>query len=294
MSSADEAGPSRRSGRRTPRVRYDVSSAFDGIEGIDDGPRRPPSTDDSNASDDYGEPKGKGKGRTSHQGRVESPNSDSEYDEDEIDAEVEADEADIRMNNMDVDSSMDEDEDEDEYEGSVAEHKPKRRPPRRGKSLEAFRLQEITPRDEHDVPDDKAVVDFNTICDPGYNYGHKYVIRRDQPRRPNAIRFTQTPVRPLGLSRLKEKPHLGRLSEVEYTNESDCGTKEKYNSLLEILHAVPSEIPWDLWKGEGWWSDCWTYDAEGKANWTSRSVIDVGLHEVGRLKKEDMRYLNAE
>ena len=304
MSSPDEAGPSRRSGRRTPRVRYDVTSAFEGIEGMDEDPeRRPPSSDDSSASEMYAEndqqkgaPSKKGKGKATiakvssvRKQQPDSSNSDSEFDENEIEAEVNDD---LRMDNMSVDSSMD--EDDEEFIAGYSDFKPQARKRPRPKTLETFKLHDSTPRDDNDTPDDKAIIDFNTIYDPGHTVAHKYVLRRDLPKGVGANRWTQTPVRPMGITVLKEKPHLGRLSEVENKPVEECGSKEKYFSLLETLYAVPYEIPWDMWSGEGWWSDCWSYDGEGNAQWKPQDQVGIGLEDVGRIRKEDIRHLDAE
>lgn len=243
--------------------------------------------------DNTGKPN-KGKGRaTSSAGtkkaRAESQHSDSDFDEDELDID------DLRMDNMSAASSMDEDLDSDE--SMLVEHKPRSRV--RGKrdparSLEAFRLQNSTPRDEGDAPSDKTIAEFNTVYDPGHTIAHRYIIRRDLPKVPTAQRWAHTPIRPIGLTRLKKKPHLGKLSELAHRKVEECSKIDTYNTILENLYAVPHEVPWDIWRGEGWWSDCWTYDAEGKAKWTSREKVDVGLRKIGRIKKTELKYLDAE
>jgi hypothetical protein len=283
MSDGEEAGPSRRSGRRTPRVNYDLVSAFEGIQ--DDQPHRLPMSDDDSSESDRGpkaksqKNKGKGKGKA-----VVTGSDASEFDPNEDDNE------DVEMDYPSADErSVGTPLADEEESGGEQLQKIK------GKKLasEAYSRAAKTPGDDGDKPDDQVILDFNHIYDPGHTLSRRYVLRRDYPKQRHAVRRNELPIRPFGLTRLKNQPHLGRLSEIEITPGTGLQDHEKFNLIQEILHSVPQEVPPELWAGEGWWSDSWRYE-EGVPQWTARTDVDMSLLDIGRTKPEDIEYRDFE
>jgi len=286
MSSGDDAGPSRRSGRRTARVRYDVFPEIEGLE--DEPPRLIMSEGSSDDSDHAPSKKGKGKGRAkgkpaSSRRRRAQGSEESDFDQDEED--------DLELDyGSNGEESLIGTPDEDEW----TEAQP-HRGPKRGRPKSNFEGAQptVTPGDDHDRPNDTMILDFNAIYDPGHTLALRYASRRDMPKMKHGSRRNQLPVRPFGLTRLKADPHLGKMSEIEYSGGTGINEKEAMKLFLETLHGVPYEIPPELWAGEGWWPECWTYK-DGTPQWTARHKVDVGLLEVGSMRAEDVRYLNAE
>jgi len=225
MSSGDEAGPSRRSGRRTARVRYDV---FPEIEGLEDEPPRlimsEGSSDDSDhAPSKKGKGKGRGKGKSASSRRQRGRGSDeSDFNQDEED-DHELDYG------SDGEESLIGTPDEEEWT-EVQNHRGTKR--WRPKTKYEGTQPTVTPGDDHDRPNDAMILDFNTIYDPGHTLALRYASRRDMPKIKHGSRRNQLPVRPFGLTRLKANPHLGKMSEVEYSEGAGIDEKDAMKLFL--------------------------------------------------------------
>jgi hypothetical protein len=289
--SDQEAGPSRRSGRRVARIRYDQFQGFDQLP--EELAGRPPSTDEDSVSEDQADVKGnsKAKGKKKEVKKARSrPVSDEEFHlSEDIDEEVEEEEEEElrRYDSVGIESQEDEDMDEDE-EGGERTRKPARK---RRKDL--VPQTDNTPKDEADLPDDKAIVDYNFINDVPAVIGHRYNFAKalDRNKSPKLGSLSNHPI---GLTTLKEKPHFGKLSQVELNKGDGWDSHRRFKHSTEIMVSSPLEIPWDLWTGEAWWNECWTYDKKGKASWISRFDVDVGLSTVGRVTKKELRVLSEE
>lgn len=297
----DEAGPSRRSGRRVARVRYDVVPEIEGLD--EDEPR---ASSSGSSPSPIKSIRGTSKRKSSqarklkagkHHESASSEGSDFQManeDEDEDDEFV----ADDGIEHQDSEpgtpiAELDE-QDLMETDGDMKSKKKKQKPG--SKTVGTWHDQDVSSMDNADFPDDRAIFDFNAIYDNGFVYGYKYTQKRENARTKNfETHRHQIPLHPIGLTRLTSEPDLASTSQVE-SNPQAFELKE-HDMLLnsnETALTAPLEIPWDLWRGEGWWPECWSYDTPDKPTWTDRNHVDVGLHSVGRCTREQLDILDSQ
>lgn len=99
-------------------------------------------------------------------------------------------------------------------------------------------------------------------------------------------------------TRLLEDPQNGSVRpKVEWSPkvESSLTAKQEKKEKRNQLNNIALGVPWDLWRGEGWWPEMYLGPEGGgsgkRTEWLMREDVRLGLESIGRFKKSELVFL---
>ncbi|OWZ36086.1 transcription factor C subunit 6 [Cryptococcus neoformans var. grubii Br795] len=99
-------------------------------------------------------------------------------------------------------------------------------------------------------------------------------------------------------TRLLEDPQNGSVRpKVEWSPkvESSLTAKQEKKEKRNQLNNIALGVPWDLWRGEGWWPEMYIGPEGGgggkRTEWLMREDVRLGLENIGRFKKSELVFL---
>ncbi|KIR41617.1 transcription factor C subunit 6 [Cryptococcus deuterogattii 99/473] len=102
-------------------------------------------------------------------------------------------------------------------------------------------------------------------------------------------------------TRLLEDPQNGSVRpKVEWSPkvESSLTAKQEKKEKRNQLNNIALGVPWDLWRGEGWWPEMYIGPEGGgngkRTEWLMREEVRLGLESIGRFKKSELVFLAQE
>lgn len=99
-------------------------------------------------------------------------------------------------------------------------------------------------------------------------------------------------------TRLLKDPQNGSVRpKVEWSPkvESSLTAKQEKKEKRNQLNNIALGVPWDLWRGEGWWPEMYIGPEGGgdgkRTEWLMREDVRLGLENIGRFKKSELVFL---
>ncbi|KIR81275.1 transcription factor C subunit 6 [Cryptococcus gattii EJB2] len=99
-------------------------------------------------------------------------------------------------------------------------------------------------------------------------------------------------------TRLLEDPQNGSVCpKVEWSPkiESSLTAKQEKKEKRNQLNDIALGVPWDLWRGEGWWPEMYIGPERGgngkRTEWLMREEVRLGLESIGRFKRSELVFL---
>ncbi|KAE8539531.1 hypothetical protein D1P53_004633 [Cryptococcus gattii VGV] len=99
-------------------------------------------------------------------------------------------------------------------------------------------------------------------------------------------------------TRLLEDPQNGSVCpKVEWSPkvESSLTAKQEKKEKRNQLNNIALGVPWNLWRGEGWWPEMYIGPEGGgsgkRTEWLMREEVRLGLENIGRFKKSELVFL---
>lgn len=100
-------------------------------------------------------------------------------------------------------------------------------------------------------------------------------------------------------TRLLEDPQNGSVRpKVEWSPkiESSLTAKQEKKEKRNQLNDIALGVPWDLWRGEGWWPEMYIGPEGGgngkRTEWLMREEVRLGLESIGRFKRSELVFLS--
>ncbi|WVO21103.1 uncharacterized protein IAS62_002407 [Cryptococcus decagattii] len=99
-------------------------------------------------------------------------------------------------------------------------------------------------------------------------------------------------------TRLLEDPQNGSVRpKIEWSPkvESPLTAKQEKKEKRNQLNKIALGVPWDLWRGEGWWPEMYIGPEGGgngkRTEWLMREEVRLGLESIGRFKRSELVFL---
>ncbi|WVQ73022.1 hypothetical protein IAR50_002585 [Cryptococcus sp. DSM 104548] len=99
---------------------------------------------------------------------------------------------------------------------------------------------------------------------------------------------------------LADDPRFGSLPNPRVTrivNDKEKGTQKQQRAKLnKDASRLALGVPWEMWRGDAWWAEMYVGEQGGgdgnPGEWLDFGDVKMGLENVGRVKKEELVFLN--